>query len=112
MKKPYIFAIDDDLSVLREVERDFKAKFSSHYRVLTADPTQRAICIVRQLTSRGDQVALFPRVPALRAKHSCTCRLGATTLWSDAFRTYRVAFHEIVAQGWNRAAAVMVFTSM
>ena len=27
MKKPYIIAIDDDLSVLRAVERDLKAKF-------------------------------------------------------------------------------------
>jgi thioredoxin reductase (NADPH) len=59
MKKPYIIAIDDDLSVLRAVERDLKAKFSSHYRVLAADAPQKAIGIVRQLTSRGDQVALF-----------------------------------------------------
>ena len=59
MKKPYIIAIDDDLSVLRAVERDLKAKFSSHYRVLAADSPQKAIGIVRQLTSRGDQVALF-----------------------------------------------------
>ena len=59
MKKPYIIAIDDDLSVLRAVERDLKAKFSSYYRVLAADSPQKAIGIVRQLTSRGDQIALF-----------------------------------------------------
>jgi thioredoxin reductase (NADPH) len=59
MKKPFIIAIDDDLSVLRAVERDLKAQFSSHYRVLTADSPQKAIGVVRQLTSRGDQVALF-----------------------------------------------------
>jgi thioredoxin reductase (NADPH) len=59
MKKPYIIAIDDDLSVLRAVERDLKAKFSSHYHVLAADSPQKAMGIVRQLTSRGDQVALF-----------------------------------------------------
>lgn len=59
MKKPYIIAIDDDLSVLRAVERDLKAKFSSYYRVLAADSPQKALGIVRQLTSRGDQIALF-----------------------------------------------------
>jgi thioredoxin reductase (NADPH) len=59
MKKPYIMAIDDDLAVLRAVERDLKAQFSPHYRVLTADSPQKAIGVVRQLTSRGDQVALF-----------------------------------------------------
>jgi thioredoxin reductase (NADPH) len=59
MKKPYIVAIDDDLSVLRAVERDLKSKFASQYRILTADSPQKAIGVVRQLTSRGDQVALF-----------------------------------------------------
>jgi len=37
MKKPNIIAVDDDLSVLRAVERDLKGRFSSHYRVLAAD---------------------------------------------------------------------------
>jgi len=37
MKKPYIVAIDDDLPVLRAVERDLKAKFSTHCRVPAAD---------------------------------------------------------------------------
>jgi hypothetical protein len=32
MKKPYILALDDDLSVLRAIERDLKAKFASSYR--------------------------------------------------------------------------------
>jgi thioredoxin reductase (NADPH) len=59
MKKPYIFAIDDDLSVLRAVERDLKAKFSSAYRILAVDSPQKALTTVRQLTARGDRVALF-----------------------------------------------------
>ena len=59
MKKPYIVAIDDDVSVLHAVERDLKAKFSQNYRVLAVDSAQKGIGIVRQLTARSDQVALF-----------------------------------------------------
>ncbi|WP_321475566.1 FAD-dependent oxidoreductase [uncultured Paludibaculum sp.] len=59
MKKPYILAIDDDTSVLRAVERDLKAKFSNDYRVIAIDAPQKAVELVRQLTSRGDKVALF-----------------------------------------------------
>ena len=59
MKKPYVLAIDDDLSVLRAVERDLKTKFSSNYRILAIDSPQKAISVVRQLTSRADRVALF-----------------------------------------------------
>ena len=59
MKKPYIIAVDDDLSVLRAIERDLKTKFSSDYRVLAVDAPQKAVELVRQLTSRADRVALF-----------------------------------------------------
>ncbi|MBN9658049.1 MAG: FAD-dependent oxidoreductase [Acidobacteria bacterium] len=59
MKKPYILAIDDDSAVLRAVERDLKSKFSQDYRIIAVDSPQKAIDVVRQLTSRGDRVALF-----------------------------------------------------
>jgi thioredoxin reductase (NADPH) len=59
MKKPYIMAIDDDLSVLRAVERDLKTKFSPNYRVLAVDSPQKALTALRELTSRGDRIALF-----------------------------------------------------
>jgi thioredoxin reductase (NADPH) len=59
MKKPYILAIDDDVSVLRAVERDLKTKFSQDYRILAIDSPQKALGVVRQLTSRADRVALF-----------------------------------------------------
>lgn len=45
MKKRYIIAVDDNLSVLRAVERDLKAKFASHYRVLAADSPHKAMGI-------------------------------------------------------------------
>jgi len=68
MKKPYILAIDDDVSVLRAVERDLKAKFASGYRILAIDSPNKALDAVRQLTSRGDRVALFlvdQRMPSM-----------------------------------------------
>lgn len=68
MRKPYIVAIDDDPAVLRAVERDLKAKFSTDYRILAIDSPERALGSVRQLTSRGDRVALFladQRMPSM-----------------------------------------------
>lgn len=59
MKKPYILALDDDVSVLRAVERDLKTKFASNYRILAIDSPQKALATVRQLTARGDRIALF-----------------------------------------------------
>lgn len=59
MAKPYILALDDDPAVLRAVERDLKSKFGSEYRILAEDSPEKAIGFVRQLTSRGDRIALF-----------------------------------------------------
>ncbi len=59
IKKPYILAVDDDPAVLRAVERDLKSRFAAQYRILTADSGERAMGYVRQLTSRGDRIALF-----------------------------------------------------
>jgi thioredoxin reductase (NADPH) len=59
MAKPYILAVDDDPSVLRAVERDLKSHFGSQYRILASDSPEKALGFVRQLTSRGDRIALF-----------------------------------------------------
>jgi thioredoxin reductase (NADPH) len=59
MAKPYILALDDDPAVLRAVERDLKSQFGPDYRILAVDSPEKAIGFVRQLTSRGDRIALF-----------------------------------------------------
>lgn len=59
MAKPYILAVDDDSAVLRAVERDLKAQFGSDYRILAVDAPDKALGFVRQLTARGDRIALF-----------------------------------------------------
>jgi thioredoxin reductase (NADPH) len=59
MAKPYILAVDDDPQVLRAVERDLKSQYGTEYRVVAVDAPDKAIDMVRQLTARGDRVALF-----------------------------------------------------
>lgn len=59
MKKPYLFAVDDDPAVLRAVERDLRQKYSGQYRVLSSDSPEKALDYVRQLTARNERIALF-----------------------------------------------------
>ena len=59
MPKPYILAVDDDPAVLRAVERDLKSRFNPDYRILAIDSPEKAVQTVRQLTARGDRIALF-----------------------------------------------------
>ena len=66
--KPAILAVDDDLPVLRAVERDLRARYGDDYRILAAGSGAEALEVVRELTQRGDPVALFlvdQRMPAM-----------------------------------------------
>ena len=57
--KPAILAVDDDAPVLRSVERDLRARYGDGYRVLAAGSGAEALETTRELTRRGDAVALF-----------------------------------------------------
>ncbi|MBA3687740.1 MAG: FAD-dependent oxidoreductase [Chloroflexi bacterium] len=57
--KPVILAVDDDLPVLRAVERDLRARYGNQYRIVAANSGHDALEAVRQLTLRGAAVALF-----------------------------------------------------
>jgi thioredoxin reductase (NADPH) len=57
--KPVILAVDDDLPVLRAVERDLRARYGEKYRIVAANSGHDALEAVRQLTLRGSVVALF-----------------------------------------------------
>ena len=57
--KPVILAVDDDLPVLRAVERDLRARYGEQYRIVAASSGTEALEAVRQLTLRGSTIALF-----------------------------------------------------
>ena len=59
MPNPAILAVDDDVPVLRAIERDLRARYGQDYRILAAGSGAEALEAVRELTRRGDPVALF-----------------------------------------------------
>jgi len=59
MAKPVLLTVDDDLEVLRAVERDLRRRYAERYRVLRADSGATALEALRGLKRRGDSVALL-----------------------------------------------------
>ncbi len=57
--KPVILTVDDDLPVLRAVERDLRSRYGEEYRIVAANSGADALEAVRQLTLRGSTIALF-----------------------------------------------------
>jgi thioredoxin reductase (NADPH) len=58
-RRPAIVAVDDEPAVLAAVARDLRRGFGERYRVLRAGSGAEALDLLRQLRTRGDQVALL-----------------------------------------------------
>jgi thioredoxin reductase (NADPH) len=57
--KPVILAVDDDVPVLRAVERDLRSRYGKEYRIVAASGGAEALEVVRELSARGSPIALF-----------------------------------------------------
>ena len=68
MAKPVLLTVDDDVDVLRAVERDLRREYGSEYRVVPADSGETALQVLAELKRRGEPSALFlvdQRMPAM-----------------------------------------------
>ena len=59
MKKPILFAIDDDPQVLRAVTRDLRSQYRSDFRILSTNSAKEALDTLPELKKQGESVALF-----------------------------------------------------
>lgn len=91
-KKPFILALDDDPAVLRAVERDLKSKFATDYRILAVDAPDKAMQSVKQLTARGDRVALFLVDQRMPRTSGTEFLMDALELQPDARRVLLTAY--------------------
>ena len=90
--KPIILAVDDDLPVLRAVERDLRARYGEQYRIVAANSGAEALEAVRQLTLRGSTIALFmvdQRMPQMTGIEFLS---QAVELQADARRVLLTAY--------------------
>src|SRR5438067_12303491 len=58
-RRPAIVAVDDEPTVLAAVARDLRRGFGERYRILRASTGAEALDLLRELRTRGDQVALL-----------------------------------------------------
>src|SRR2546423_11623314 len=59
MGKPVLLTVDDDVDVLRAIERDLRSQYGAEYRVISSDSPQGAIDLLKGLKVRNDAVALL-----------------------------------------------------
>ena len=68
MTKPVILAVDDDPQVLAAFRRDLRTRYREHYSILGVNSGEEALTTVRELKSRGDDLAMIvsdQRMPSM-----------------------------------------------
>jgi len=59
MKLPYIIIIDDDIQVLRAIQRDIRNKYRDDYKVAATESATEALELIKELKLKNEEVALF-----------------------------------------------------
>ena len=97
MKLPFIIIIDDDIQVLRAIQRDVRNKFRDEYKVLATDSAAEALDTVKELKIKNETVALFisdQRMPEMEG----TAFMGkAKEFFPEAKKVLLTAYSDIDA---------------
>ena len=59
MKLPFIIIVDDDVHVLRAIQRDVRNNYRDDYRIIAAESANEAIELIKDLKLKNETVALF-----------------------------------------------------
>ena len=59
MKKPILFAVDDDPQVLRSIVRDLRSKYRKEYRIISTESANEALEAQVELKKKGEEIAAF-----------------------------------------------------
>ncbi len=96
-RRPAIVAVDDEPAVLAAVARDLRRGFGERFRILRAASGPEALELLRELRSRGDQVAMLiadQRMPGMSGTEYLT---QARQLVPDAKRVLLTAYADTEA---------------
>ena len=92
MQKPVILTVDDDLDVLRAIERDLKRHYEERYRVLRAESGKGALDLLKRLQQRNDAVALMVVDHRMPQMNGVEMLQEAIKLYPGAKRTLLTAY--------------------
>jgi thioredoxin reductase (NADPH) len=97
MAKPILLSVDDDVDVLRVVERDLRSQYGAEYRVIGSDSPESALDLLRQLKLRNDDVALLLADQRMPRMDGVNFLQSAMQIYPDAKRALLTAYADTSA---------------
>jgi thioredoxin reductase (NADPH) len=96
-RRPAIVAVDDEPAVLAAVSRDLRRGVGERYRVLRATSGAEALELLRELRTRGDQVALLVADQRMPGMSGTEYLVEARKIVPDARRVLLTAYADTEA---------------
>src|SRR3954451_2944836 len=96
-RRPAIVAVDDEPAVLAAVARDLRRQFGERYRIVRATSGPEALDALRELVTRGEQVALLVADQRMPGMAGTEYLVEARKLVPDAKRVLLTAYADTEA---------------
>ncbi len=97
MKLPFIIVIDDDVQVLRAIQRDVRKKYRDEYRVLAAGSGKEALDAVGELKQKNETVAMFLSDQRMPEMEGTDFMEKARIIFPEAKKVLLTAYSDIEA---------------
>ncbi len=97
MKLPFIIVVDDDVQVLRAIQRDVRKKYRDEYRVLAAGSGAEALEAVGELKQKNETVAMFLSDQRMPEMEGTDFMEKAKVIFPDAKKVLLTAYSDIEA---------------
>lgn len=97
MKLPFIIVVDDDVQVLRAIQRDVRKKYRDEYRVLAAGSGKEALEAVGELKQKNESVAMFLSDQRMPEMEGTDFMERAKVIFPDAKKVLLTAYSDIEA---------------
>ncbi len=97
MKLPFIIIIDDDVQVLRAIQRDVRSKYREDYKILAADSAVEALEAVKELKLKNESVALFISDQRMPEMEGTEFLQKAVEIFPDSKKVLLTAYSDIEA---------------
>jgi thioredoxin reductase (NADPH) len=97
MKLPFIIIVDDDMQVLRAIQRDVRNEFHSNYRIVATNSANEALDVIKELKLKNDSAALFISDQRMPEMEGVVFLEKAMEIFPDAKRVLLTAYSDIEA---------------
>src|SRR6478735_11982743 len=97
MKLPYIILVDDDIQVLRAIQRDIRNRYRDEYKVAATESAIDALEVIKELKLKNDAVALFISDQRMPEMEGIAFLERANEIFPDAKKVLLTAYSDIDA---------------